>query len=439
MKRTTFTSVLLLLMGLSVFCQESNFNKLDSLFNHLESHDRFMGSLALSENGKTIYSRSIGYADIDAQQEIDEKTKFRIGSITKMFTSVLTFMAIEEGKISLDQPIADFFPNIKNATSITIGNLLNHRSGIANVTSRPDYLLWNTQPKTRQQLLELIEQGGSVFEPNSKGEYSNSNYQLLTFILEDVLKDSYANLIKTKITEPLQLKNTYMGSPIDPNNHEAFSYNYDTRWNKSFETHMSIPIGAGAIVSTPTDLNTFSTALHEGKLITNKSLKQMKTFEDGYGMGLFEMPYFNKKGFGHNGGIDGFTSQLATFPKDHISVALISNGTRYSNNDILIAVLAAYYDKSFNIPHFETIEVTAEDLEKYLGIYGSKQLHLKLTITENEGNLTAQATGQPSFPLEAVEEHAFEFHQAGVRLEFNPKENTMLLKQGGNTYMYTRE
>ena len=427
------------LISLSLFSQDFSSPKLDSLFTALEKHDRFMGSVALSHNGKTIYTKTIGYADMETEKKVDVNTKFRVGSITKMFTSVLTFMAIEEGKITLDQPIANFFPNIKNASNITIGNLLNHRSGIANVTSRPDYLLWNTQPKTRQQLLELIEQGGSIFEPNSKGEYSNSNYQLLTFILEDVLKDSYANLIKTKITEPLKLKNTYMGSTIDTNNNEAFSYNYDTRWNKSYETHMSIPIGAGAIVSTPTDLNTFSTALYEGKLITKESLKQMKTFEDGYGMGLFEMPYFTKKGFGHNGGIDGFTSQLATFPKDHISVALTSNGTRYSNNDILIAVLAAYYDRSFNLPNFKTIEVTAEDLEKYLGIYGSKQLHLKLTITQSEGNLTAQATGQPSFPLEAVEEHAFEFHQAGVRLEFNPEEKTMLLKQGGSTYTYTRE
>ncbi|OWW27283.1 peptidase [Zobellia sp. OII3] len=439
MRKSVFVPLVFLLITGSIFSQEFDTKKLDSLFATLETHDRFMGSVALSKNGKTIYSKTTGYADIETKQKINTTTKFRVGSISKMFTSALTFMAVEENKITLDQPLSNFFPSIKNASDITIGHLLSHRSGIMNVTSLPSYLLWNTQPKTRTQLLELIEQGGSVFNPDSKAEYSNSNYILLTFILEDVFKDNYANLIKDRIAVPLKLSNTYVGSSIDLTNNEAHSYSYDTQWKKSFETHMSIPLGAGAIVSTPNDLNTFARALFEGKLITSESLEQMKTFKDGYGMGLFEMPYFSKKGFGHNGGIDGFSSQLAIFPKDHISIALTSNGTRYSNNDIFIAVLAAYYGKSFDIPDFSTIEIAAEDLEKYLGTYASHQKKLKISITQNNGTLMAQATGQPSFPLEAVAKNVFEFHLAGVRLEFDPENKTMLLKQGGGVFKYKME
>ncbi|CAM4286660.1 serine hydrolase [Zobellia roscoffensis] len=439
MKKSALVSFLILLITGSVFSQEFDTTKIDSLFTSLDNHDRFMGSVALSKNGKTIYSKTIGYADIETEQKINTDTKFRVGSISKMFTSTLTFMAVEENKILLDQPLADFYPTVKNASDITIGNLLNHRSGIINVTSLPSYLLWNTQPKTRLQLLELIEQGGSAFTPNSKAEYSNSNYVLLTFILEDVFKDSYTNLIKDRITVPLKLSNTYVGSNIAPTNNEAYSYNYNTNWNKSFETDMSIPLGAGAIVSTPIDLNTFATALFKGKLISKNSLKQMTTFTEGYGMGSFQMPYFDKKGFGHNGGIDGFTSQLACFPKDEISVAITSNGSRYGNNDILIAVLAAYYGKSFRLPNFNTVTVTPKDLEQYLGTYASKQKKLKVTITQNDGTLMAQATGQSSFPLEAVEKHAFEFYLAGIRLEFEPENKTMYLKQGGGTFTYKME
>ncbi|WP_276168126.1 serine hydrolase domain-containing protein [Zobellia alginiliquefaciens] len=439
MKRIVCTSVLFLLMSLSVFSQEFDTTKIDSLFTSLDNHDYFMGSVALSHKGNPIYNKAIGYTDVENEQKTNIRTKFRVGSITKMFTAVLTFMAIEDGKIELEQTIDTFFPSLKNARKITIGNLLNHRSGIANVTSRPDYLLWNTQPKTREQLLELIEQSGSVFEPNSKAQYSNSNYLLLTFLLEDVFKENYTDLIKNRISNPLDLTNTYVGASIVPANNEAFSYNYDSHWNKAFETNMSIPLGAGAIVSTPTDLNTFTTALYEGRLISKNSLKQMTTFTEGYGMGSFEMPYFDKKGFGHNGGIDGFTSQLACFPKDDISVAITSNGSRYGNNDILIAVLAAYYGKSFRLPNFNTVTVTPKDLEQYLGTYASKQKKLKVTITQNDGTLMAQATGQSSFPLEAVEKHAFEFYRAGIRLEFEPENKTMFLKQGGNTFTYKIE
>ncbi|MDO6517375.1 serine hydrolase domain-containing protein [Zobellia uliginosa] len=439
MKRTTFTSVLVLLMGLSAFCQESNFNKLDSLFSHLESHDRFMGSLALSENGKTIYSKTIGYADIDAQQEIDEKTKFRIGSITKMFTSTLTFMAMEENKIDLEQTIETYFPNIENAHLITIGNLLNHRSGIFNFTNRKDFLIWHTIPKTKEEMLQLIAEGKSVFQPNSKAEYSNSNYVLLTFILEDVYKKEYAELIQNKIVKPLQLEHTYLGKKIDTKNNEALSYGYDGSWIKKTEADMSIPLGAGAIVSTPEDLNKFATALFNERLVSKKSLDQMMTFTEGYGMGLFEMPFYDKKGFGHNGAIDGFSSQLAYFPKDNICATVISNGNRYNNNTILIAILSSYYDKPFDIPRFKYIALTSEELDKYLGVYSSSEIPLKITVIKEGTTLMAYATGQSSFPLEAVENDIFEFSAAGIRMEFDPENKTMLLKQGGGVFNYKME
>lgn len=439
MKKASISSIIFALIGLSVFSQDLNIAKLDSLFDALQGNDRFMGSIALSHKNQNIYVKALGFEDIESRKQATTDTKYRVGSITKMFTSSLIFIALEDGKLTLDQTIDAYFPNIENAAKITIGNLLNHRSGIHNFTSREDYQEWDTEPRTKDELIKIIEDGGSVFEPNSKAEYSNSNYVLLTFILEETFKKSYPMLVKEKITTPLGLKNTYVGRKIDVDKNEANSYAFSESWEKKSETDMSIPLGAGAIVSNPLDLNLFVEGLFDGKLISKESLDRMKTISDGYGMGIFQVPFYDRKGYGHNGGIDGFTSVLGYFPEDKLSVALISNGNRYANNDIIIATLSAFHGKPFDIPSFKTIELKTEDLDKYLGVYASTQIPLKITITKEGNALFGQATGQPSFPMEAVETDIFEFAQAGVRLEFNPDEKEMVLKQGGGNFEYKME
>ena len=156
-------------------------------------------------------------------------------------------------------------------------------------------------------------------------------------------------------------------------------------------------------------------------------------------MGLIQMPFYDKIGFGHTGGIDGFRSVFAYFPTGEISFAYTSNGMNFNGNDISIAVLSVVYDKSFEIPEFTIYELSDEDLNKYLGVYSSKQLPLKMTITKANNQLFGQGTGQPSFPLEAIEKDKFEFKQAGVVLEFNPTNKTMILKQGGGVFNFERE
>ena len=408
------------------FSQTFDKAKLDSYFQALEMNNKYMGSAALSQNGKIIYTKQIGFSDIDNKIKPTDNTKYRIGSISKTFTSVLVFKAIEDGKLKLTE-------------KITISNLLNHRSGIHNFTSSGDYLKWNTEKKSEAELIAIIVKGGSDFEPDTKAEYSNSNFVLLSFILQRAYKMNYAQLLTEKITYPLGLKNTYYGNKTDLKNNECYSYSYHGSWIKEVETDMSIPMGAGAIVSTPSDLTQFADALFSGQLISNKNLEIMETLKDNYGMGLFRFPFDNKFGYGHNGGIDGFTSTMYHFADNNVSMALTSNGTNFDNNQISIVLLRAAYNKSYEIPTFKTFEVTSEELDKYLGIYSSTQMPLKITITKNDKTLIAQATGQSSFALEATEPNKFKFDLAGVVLQFNPSEKTMILKQGGGTFNFTKE
>lgn len=439
MKKAILTTALFLTIGQIGFSQNLDKTKLDNYFNALEQNNKFMGSVAVSKNGEIIYTKSIGFADVENKVKATENSKYRIGSISKSFTTVLILKAVEQKKINTNQTIDKWFPTIKNAKKINVTHLLSHRSGIHNFTNDKDYLTWNTQSKTEKEMIEIIAKGNSDFNPDSKAEYSNSNFVLLTYILEKTFTKSYSELLQEFIVKPIGLKNTYVFGKINPSNNECKSYSFSGSWKTETETDFTVPLGAGAITSTPSDLTKFADALFSGKLLTNESLEIMKTIKDVYGIGLFQIPFYKIVGYGHTGGIDGFSSVYSYFSDNKISYALISNGTNINNNDISIAVLSAVYDKPYEIPVFTTFTLTSEDLDKYLGVYASKQIPMKITISKDRSTLIAQGTGQPAFPIEATEKDKFKFDQAGAKFEFNPTAKTMILFQGGGQINFTKE
>lgn len=440
MKRTLRTLFLALLLPATSFAQESfDKAKLDQYFDALNQHNQFMGSVALAKNGTVIYEKAIGFTDVASQHKADVTSTYRIGSISKTFTSVLIFKAIEAKKLSLDTKLQKFFPSVKNADKITISQLLQHRSGVHSFTSNEDYNTWSSKAHTEKELVDIIVKGGSDFEPDSKADYSNSAYVLLTYILEKVNKKPYGTLLKEQITEPLGLKHTYLGQGIKPENNEALSYSSKNGWKLEPETHPSVPLGAGAIVSNPSDLLKFGHALFTGKLLSANSLQQMEELKDGYGRGLFPLGFDDKKAFGHNGGIDGFRSTWGFFPSQEVGLAVTSNGASLDVNEVAITLLSAIFNKDYSIPEFSTIKVEEADLVPYLGGYSSAQIPLKITITKEGNKLFAQATGQPSFPLDPVKKDVFEFKTAKIVIEFNSSDNSFILKQGGQEYAYKKD
>ncbi|WP_432713200.1 serine hydrolase domain-containing protein [Pedobacter sp.] len=439
MKRNLLTSFFVLLLIQSGYSQNFDKVKLDNYFQALEASHKYMGSVAISQDGKIMYTKAIGFKNLEEKVKPDLHTKYRIGSISKTFTAVLLFQAIDENKIILSETILKYFPAIKNADHITIGQLLNHHSGIHNFTDDENYLTWYTQKKSEKEMVAIISKLESDFEPGSKAAYSNSNYVLLSYILQKLYNKPYAQVLDEKIIKPLGLTDTYYGGKIDLSKNESYSYQFKGDWKKEPETDMSIPVGAGSIVSTPSDLTTFAHALFNGKLIEAPSLQQMKTIQDGYGMGLFEVPFNQHKGFHHNGGIDGFKSFFAYFPEGKIAVAHTSNGSNYDNNQISIALLSSIYHTPFHIPDFKTYVIKEKDLDQYLGLYADKGFPMKITISKSGSVLMAQATGQSGFALEPADKDIFKFDPAGIVLQFNPEAKQMTLKQGGKEFVLTKE
>lgn len=190
--------VLTLLLGICLTLDAQNLDnqKLDSLFTIIESNERGMGSISIFQNGKEVYQKSYGYADLENKVKENASTKFRIGSISKTFTATIITKLVENKELSLSTKLSNFYPQIKNADKITIAHLLQHRSGIANFTSVVDYMQWNTEEQTNEQIIDRIVSGGVSFEPNERFEYSNSNYALLTFIAEGISKKNILNCFK---------------------------------------------------------------------------------------------------------------------------------------------------------------------------------------------------------------------------------------------------
>lgn len=435
---------LLGLGSLTAQAQQLNTVKIDSLLNVLAAKDKMMGSLALSHNGKVVYSKAFGYAQLDGATKTPATTatRYRVGSISKTFTATMIFQLIDEGKLSLTTPLATFFPELPNAQKITIDHLLSHHSGLHSFTNDAAYGTYQLQPHTQAQMLDIIKNTKSDFEPGARAEYSNSNYVVLGYIVEKLSKMPYEKALQKRIIAKAGLKSTTYGNSINPKNQDAYSYKPVTAsWAPEVETNMSIPGGAGAIVSTPTDLIRFQEALFGGKLVSAASLEAMKTMQDGIGRGMFKGMLNKHESYGHGGSIDGFQSNIGYFPADKLAIALTTNGHSYSLNEAQIGVLSIFFGQPYKVPDFKASSFVpaVADLDRYVGTYASTQIPLKINMTKVGAALQAQATGQGPLLMAAINKDVFTFDEAGIRVEFSASKPEFTLKQGGGTYVFTKE
>jgi hypothetical protein len=413
---------------------------MDSLFSYIEEHDKGMGSISIFENGKEVYQRTYGFANIADGKKANSTTKYRIGSITKTFTATTIMKLVEQGKLSLDTKLDKFYPEIKNSEKITIENLLRHTSGIFSITSDKNYFDWMEKPISKEALISKIKGYEPVFEPNERNEYSNSNYVLLTFIAEKLYGKKYTDIIQDIIVKPLGLKNTYVGGKIDVKQNEALSYQKLPNWELATETDMSVPVGAGAIVSTPTDLNTFLIGLFKNKIIKPHTFEKMIEIKEGTGLGIFQIPFYDKKAFGHSGSIDGFLASSYYFTGENVSISYITNGVEMQMNEILLGALSIFYGMDYEVPtYIAPIELTEEQLNKYKGLYSNPEFPLKIELSIKDNQLILQATGQGAVPLEATDVNKFRFEPAMLTIEFATEGGKFILSQGGADLEFVRE
>lgn len=320
------TKILLLVMMLSsvVFGQEIQGYKLDHYLKELSKNNTEAGSLSIFKKGVEVYHKNFGQENLPNTSS-DENKMYQIGSVTKLYTAVIIFKLIEEGKLELTTKLSDFYPDMPNADRITIKNLLDHSSGLGSYVVKNGEV-WVTEKVTEQEILNLIKEQGVKFTPDTDRAYSNSAYYLLTKIIEEVTDKPYHLLVNQYIVNPLRLESTYSAKSMPIYVHKTYQFKHG-QWAEMIDINPMNIIGVGDLTTTTKELNIFIYNLFHGKVITSASLESMlpQKIEGKFGRGIMHLVYDNVSFYGHGGDTLGTHTMLVYNPDDEVSIAYSSN------------------------------------------------------------------------------------------------------------------
>lgn len=332
------------------------------------------------DDGKIVYAAARGLSDVAAKKRITPDTVFRLGSITKQFTAAVVLQLVEEGRLSLSDPLSKFLPDYpKPGADTTVAQLLNHTSGIQSYTGIPGYMMGPkpAQAVTTAALISEFKDMPVQFERGTRHEYNNSGYVLLGAIIEKVTGKPWYQAVEQRISRPLGLASIRYGAGENGIAGMAAGYTIgDGKVAPSRPIHMSVPHAAGALVGNVRDLAKWAQALHHGKVVKSDTYKQMiapTRLLDGkevpYAFGLSNEDLRGRRAIGHGGGIFGFSTYSIYVPADDVFVAVFANSdeptTSPSTTSLRLAALAV----GDPYPSFAQADVAAATLEPLFGLY----------------------------------------------------------------------
>lgn len=417
--------------------KEINFDKdqMDKIILN-SGENNFMGNISLFQNGNQIYNNSTGYKDRKNETLIDEETRFRIGSISKIFTAVMIMQLVEENKLDLESLLSEFIPRVKLSDQITIEQLLSHKSGIFNYTELKDYYNFHRDTLNLQEIVDKFNVKRRKFKPGKKYQYSNSNYVLLTLILEQIEQDNYGNILKKKILEPYQLNNTYCCENRYQDDDAKSYYYVKNNWIDAENSNLEIASGAGGITSNGYDVNRFLSLLFSNQILSKKSVDLMKlnTLNFEYGLGLDPIPFFNIIGVGHDGRIDAFLSYSYYFEQGNLSLTYLSNIYRNDINNLLIRILSNYYKLDYSDTRtYEKYEINYDDLESFSGHYFKRKLFspAKIQIINKENKtlrikVFGNGIDEMEFGMNAISKNRFISEILGIEVVFDIENSNLI-------------
>ncbi len=415
--------------------------KLDEYLSEITKQGRFSGAALVARDGKVILSKGYGLANAEFDVPNTPQTKFRLGSITKQFTAAAILLLQERGKLNVQDPICKYFDSCPEAwKEVTIHHLLSHTGGLPNFTSFPDYTKTMMIPATMESLIARFKDKPLEFKPGEKWEYSNSGYVTLGYIVEKVAGESYESFLQKNIFGPLKMINSGYDHHDTILKNRATGYSL-IKGSKANSEHiaMEIPHGAGALYSTVEDLLLWNEALFSDKLLSAKSREAMMTpVKNNYAYGLGTNEQFNRKMISHGGGINGFSTFLARFPAEKLTLVVLRNtdfGTPPPGK-IATDLAAIVFGEKYEIPRPQTeIKVEPKILDAYAGQYEFVP-GLTITVTNEGGQLKAQLTNQPKFELFAESETKFFLKVVEAAITFVKDDKGevthLILHQGGD-------
>jgi len=245
----------------------------------------FSGAILAARNGQILHREAFGKANISHNIPVTPETRFHIASVSKPFTAVAIMQLVERSDISIETPLTDFVPDIVNANQITIGHLLGHQSGLPNINLHPDYDKLSKIGVSLAELIEIFRTYDAEFEPGDRYQYSNTNYNLLAYIIEQVTGMSFGEALRHHIFDPLAMAHTLHDdnpTKIIPDLAEGYSPAGLDGLEKSPYLDWSIKTGNGSLISTVDDLYKFDRALDTDQLISQDTYRLM--VENSFGL-----------------------------------------------------------------------------------------------------------------------------------------------------------
>lgn len=391
----TLFSALVLFAFQSAALAQDQAKKIEDLLSLAHKYRQFNGTALVAQNGKVIYKGAFGLANMEWNIPNTPETKFRLGSITKQFTAVLTMQLVEEGKLKLDGKLSDYLPDYRKdiGDKVTVHHLLTHTSGIPSYTGQPGF--FENVSRNPYKVVDFVKQyasGNLEFEPGSKFAYNNSGYFLLGAIIERVTGKSYEAVLKEKIFDPVGMKNTGYDNhdPLIEKRASGYAKTLDGYRNAPY-LDMSIPYAAGSMYSTVDDLYLWDQALYTDKVLSAKSKELMyKPFLDNYAYGwVITNASYKQDGqpvqsIRHGGGINGFTTMIVRLVNQKNLIVVLDNTGSSNLGQLTDAIANILYNQPYEPPKMSialALEKTIRDKGIEAGLAEYRELKAKQSAT----------------------------------------------------------
>jgi CubicO group peptidase (beta-lactamase class C family) len=380
--------------------------RIDEFMNAEVKVNGFTGTVLVARKGVPILSKGYAMANLEWQIPNTPQTKFRLGSITKQFTSMAIMQLQEMGKLKVEDSICQHVSPCPDAWKpITIHHLLTHTSGIPSYTSSPAYMRNMMVPKTNEEMIGSFRDLALEFAPGEQFKYNNSGYFLLGVIAEKLAGKKYEEVIREQILKPLGMSDTGydFSETILPKRAAGYSRDGVTVRNAPY-LDMSQPFAAGGLYSTVEDLLKWDQALYTDKLLPEAARKAMWTpFKGNYAYGWVvpsaSPATFSRTFVQHGGSINGFSTMIIRLPDDNLTAIVLANSMQAPTGRIAKDLVAILLGEPYTVAvERTTAKIDTKILDALVGVYEIVPA-FQMTVTREGDQLFVQATKQPKLPL----------------------------------------
>ncbi|WP_296313258.1 serine hydrolase [Winogradskyella sp. UBA3174] len=359
---------------------QTKVEQIEKLLTTYEEYGKFNGSVLVSEQGKVIYKKGFGMANMEWDIPNQPNTKHLIASITKQFTAMLILQLVAEGKLDLQEPITTYLPDYPKGSGdiITTHHLLTHTSGIPDYTEFPKFMEDESRnPYSPAAFVKTFDEKELDFKPGEKYSYSSSGYFILGVLIEKLSGKSYEQILKDKIFTPLNMKDTGYDNHKDILKNRAAGYEKENgNYINSSYLDMTIPYAAGSLYSTVEDLYKWDQALYTTTILPKEYMTMYfkpyipafdkKHYAYGWEVGYDKIGSSKDSIYtiGHDGSINGFNTNISRANSDKSLVVLLNNTGYAPLYEMTRAIRGIMYGKEYHIPKQTVADVVLAVIEE---------------------------------------------------------------------------